>query len=290
MAGIASAIPAIALGSDEDYFTPRLHSVWVNPSVITPTTPFGRLVISAGGSYGNYKSRTLELTDAQIGFMPNESLYLWYGQQRILVKGRASNSRLRLEDSIYGLRAVLVKPQVDNGITLALQAEVIQPDDATLNIGNSASRFDATKNFALSVIVGRGEANDYRLRYGHVSGGNGGRAEIVSLGFNRQFKVLRFDSYFQVEAIGQTWKSSATGKTKSLEPKLSLSYGASYRILPWLQLQGDLSLFPAGIPLSGGPMSGLGSFLIYEPGGVAGGLKSDLVGYGSLRLVAGKSF
>jgi hypothetical protein len=258
--------------------------------MITPTTPFGRLVISAGGSYGNYKSRSLELTDAQIGLMPSDSLYLWYGRQRILVKGRTSSSRLRLEDSVFGLRTILVKPQVDNGTTVALQAEVIQPEDATLNIGNSASRFDATRNFALSVILGRGETSDFRVRYGHVSGGNGGLAHVVSLGMNRQFKFLGFDSYFQMEAIGQTWKSSATGKSKSFEPKLSLSYGASYRILPWLQLQGDLSLFPAGIPLSGGPMSGLGSFLIYEPGGVAGGLKSDLVGYGSLRLVAGKSF
>jgi hypothetical protein len=291
LAGIALAVPAFSFGSEDDYFTPRVHSTWVNPSVITATTPFGGLIISAGGYFGSYKSRSLEMSEGFIGLAPSDSVYLWYARQQFLIKGRTSSSRLRLDANAFGVRAVVVKPRLEGGATVAIQVESIQPEDAKLTIGNSATTFDATKNYALSVIYSRGPKADYRLRYGNVDAGNGGHARVFSLGATHQFHPMgRLDSYAQLDLIGQNWKSAATGKTKSFDLKGAVNVGASYPLLKWLKLQGDVSLYPAGIPMSGGQLAGLGSFLVYEPGGVASGLKSDFVAFGSLRLVAGLSF
>jgi hypothetical protein len=291
LAGIALAVPAFSFGSEDDYFTPRAHSSWVSPSVITTTTPFGGLVISAGGYFGSYKSRALEMSEGLIGLAPSDSVYLWYTRQHYLIKGRTSTSRLRLDDNLFGIRAVVVKPRLEGDATVALQVESIQPEDAKLTVGNSASTFDATKNYALSVIYSRGPKADFRLRYGNVDAGNGGHARVFGIGANHQFQPIgRLESYAQLDLIGQNWKSSATGKTKSFDIKAGLNLGASYHLLKWLKLQGDVSVYPAGIPMSGGQLAGLGSFLVYEPGGVASGLKSDFVAFGSLRLVAGTSF
>ena len=291
LAGIALAVPAFSFGSEDDYFTPRTHSPWVNPSVITATTPFGGLVISAGGYYGSYKSRTLEMSEGLIGLTPSDSVYLWYARQHFLIKGRSSTSRLRLDDNVFGIRAVVLKPKLEGDATIAVQFEVIQPEDAKLTIGNSASTFDATKNYALSVIYTRDAKADYRIRYGNVDAGNGGHARVFGMGASHQFRAIgRLESYAQLDLIAQIWKSSATGKTKSFELKGGVNVGASYRLFKWLKLQGDVTAYPAGIPMSGGQLAGLGSFLVYEPGGVASGLKSDFVAFGSLRLVAGTAF
>jgi len=291
LAGIAFAIPAVAFGSDEDYEVAQASTVWVTPSVISPTTPFGRLILSGGEYFASYRGRTLALSEATIGLAPTDTVYLWYTRQKYLIKGRASTSRLRMSDNAYGARITVKKRSESSDSLLAIQFQTIRPGAADVTIGRSEASYPATENLSFGLIYNNGHAGDYRVTYNTVKAGESGKATVYSLGANRSFPTVgKLDSYLQGEIFVQNWTGVAVDSTRKTDVKASAVFGANYRLCRWLSLQGDFTLHPLGMPFAGSQMGALGSFLVYEPGGVTDGLRDKLVGYGSLRLVASGAF
>ncbi|RYG49322.1 hypothetical protein EON79_01735 [bacterium] len=270
---------------------PSYRVRWTDPYAITARLPESKFFVTGGYRYGAYEGRKLEAREYRIGGTPTDWLFLWYGRTEYLVKGRSSGSRLRTEADSFGGRAILKRPSDTDRSTLALQLEYIRPTDASVRTSGSAARFEGPSiyNVALN-LEDPATRFTYQLGYTNVNGAGPVQASVYNVALGRDFFVSeRFRILGQASLIGESWKDGL-GRAKDFDVRLALGGTASYRFLPWLAVEGDLTFFPAGVPFAYGSTTNLGAFLPYEPGGPAAGLRKDPVGFATLRLVAGIKF
>jgi hypothetical protein len=288
-ASIGLAIGSVAFAQDSDSNINR--SAVISPWTITTKAPENKLFMSFGEFYGSYSGRSIEMREGLLGFAPVDSVYLWYAKQSYLAKGRTASSRLDMAADSYGARVMVKRPSFDGDVSIALQAEITRPSDANQRSGNSAQTFRPTKNDSFSVIYGAGRRLDLRAGYSRVEGSKAGKADVADLGLSTEIPTIgNFSATIQGDVVGQSWKDANAGKNHTLEFKPVISVGLGYRFCRWASLQADFAVMTNGVPLAGTRYGALGSYMIYQPGGVAGELQKNALGYGALRLVAGGSF
>ncbi len=230
-------------------------------------TVFGEL------SEGRYQGRRLSLRAASVGIAPSERIAFWVGDSEATAYGRSSESRFRLEASGFTVRYRL---GAHRGTEFAVQADHVRPGDAVSTAKGPGTTirtvYRATRLYSGDLIASRG-AFDAALGFGFVdSAAEDGSYASASFGYRRP--VARdLSIWAQGTLIGQSGDGSSV--------KGVLRGQLRYAPVPWGAATLEGTLFTNGLPY-GDP---LGSFLLYNPSGSAAqGLKSNALGYGTLRL------
>ena len=197
----------------------------------------------------------------------------WVGDSEATAYGRSSDSRFRLESSSFALRYRL---GARRGTEFAVQADHVRPGDAYSTAegpGTSIQTiYRATRLYSGDLIASRGPF-DASLGFGFVdSAASDGRSVSASLGYRRP--VARdLSIWAQGTLIGQSGDGSSV--------KGVLRGQLRYAPASWGAVVLEATAFTNGLPYN----EALGSFLLYNPSGSAAqGLKSNALGYGTLRL------
>lgn len=266
-----------------------MSHLWASPMVID-SRPTGRGAFASIGEYfADYRGRKMEMKEILVGAGITPSLAFWISRQEYLIKGRSRTSRFDVDSNSYGAKWV-VKPAAEDGQnTLALEFEAVIPGRATARTSSSFAQFNATKNNRFAVDYGFGNGWQSQLGYTNIKGSGSGDANVYSLGAG---KDLQLSDRLDLRLQGQLFAQSYTDAVQRVDMELkTMFYGAlGYRVANNAKVVIDGALFPGGMPLSSGRFTGLSSFQIYRPGGVAEGLRSDTVGFAALRLVLSARF
>ena len=263
----------------------RNTGAW-DPFVISAHIPTDRVLFTGTEYYGPYSGRSIEMREGLLGGTPRNWLYLWGGSQRFVIKGRASNSRMRLSGQFYGFRAQVKKPNDHGDFGVAVQFEANDTTDASIYVGRSRVTYGGTESYSLSAQFDH--SRGFASRGGILQSSNNGDGQAIAVygGIVKELPdVGNLTFRGQAELVAQGWRSALDRSQHSLEIKPILNGSISYRLTRWASLQGEATLMPAGVPYFAGHLTGLGSFLFYQPGGVAAELRDHVVGYGGLHLL-----
>ena len=287
LGALGLALSAPVLASDE-LTSETLVNKWSNPSVIGARR-YEKSVVGAGTFlYSKFKGKTLEGKGWLIGGSPTDTLYLWYSRQNFLAKGASATSRLRASADSYGLKWVFKKARNVDEPSWALQYEAVKTFNATAVVAGAGATYFPTKNQALSVHYETPGGSAYSLGFTTVKAAGQGNSDVLSFGYGKDiFSNDRSTLRFQAFLIGQKTNLIANSRT-DFRAVAQLMY--QNQLTKWLFFEAEGAILPAGMPYAGGRTTGLSSFLIYDPGGAAEGLRKGLVGYGVIRLVARWTF
>ncbi len=282
LAVIGQAVASDGLSAD------ALVNKWSNPSVIG-ARQYEKSVVGAGTFlYSKFKGKTLEGKEWLIGGSPTDTIYLWYSRQNFLAKGASATSRLRASSDSYGFKWVFKKARNNEEASWAVQYEAVKTYNATAVIAGAGATYFPTKNQALSLHYETPNGSAYSLGLTTVKAAGQGNSDVLSFGYGRDISsnersTLRFQAFL----IGQKTNLIANSRT-DFRAVAQLMY--QNQLNKWLFFEAEGAILPAGMPYAGGRTTGLSSFLIYDPGGAAEGLRKGLVGYGVIRLVARWTF
>ena len=267
---------------------------WSDPSLLTARLMNERFVIKGGETLATYNGRTIEVNELFVGGKPIDHLFVWFSRQNFLVKGRSTGSRLRSTASSYGFRYAFNEPSEDERAGWAFQYEAVKPGDSTSTVinpgGSSSVTYSPTKNDVLTVIRDDINGESYWLSYAMVKLGAGaGSADVYTLGYGRDLQWgAKTSVRLQANAIAQRWSGPATNNVFEIKPVFSATL--EHRLGGGLSFEAEGTLLPTGMPMAYGRLTGLSSFLLYEPGGAADGLRKDFLGFATFRLVYKGSF
>ncbi len=280
--GLATIVTSAVASEDK----PK-GSNWANPMYLTATVPSDRFTISAGQVYSSFKGRRLESQQLTLTAVPSDKLLLWYGYQKNTVKGRSATSRLHAGATSLGLRWLYGTPKTMTDPTWALQIEKVLPTKATSVTSGGTEIFNPTRNLALTVIRTTTKSS-YSAGYANVRGAASGNADVLTLGYAAEHGDEDEGLFTQAQLIGQRWTGPATSGVLEVKALFTACYRVP--ISGHLGAEFEGSFYPLGLPMASGSVTGLSSFLIYEPGGAAEGLRKDPVGFLCARLMWKQKF
>jgi len=287
LVGAAFAAPTVALGQFESSAD---KTDTVDPSAISAKPLTYGVFIAPSLTYASIDKRSLEVREVLVGAQPFPSLSLWYARQNYLLKGR-SDGRARLNSADYGLRWIFKGGKSAGEPAWAFQFQAVIPDDLISTKSTSTAIYYPTKINVGSVSYYDGRRVTLQALYGNIKGHASGTGDLGGAGASAEWPLMdKWTGRAQGQLMFQYWKGAETGHKPGLEVKPVLSTGVSYHFMPWLALEGDVTVMPMGLPLVAGRLTGLGSFLLYQPGGPAADLRSKPLGYATLRLVGGLRF
>lgn len=277
---LAKAVKAVQSEASEE---PAPYE-WMLPSVIQAGLVQRGISGFVGVSGASFQGRSLDVNEAQITAGITDQVELLYGKQWVLAKGRRSTSRFDVSDNYYGGRVVIKRPTATDPSAWSLQYEAITPDTATAVEGSSSATYDGTHNNIYSVNYQDRVKDQFQLQYADITATGGYYAHVINVGAGRDYRWSEWVlARFQVNLVGETFQGIGESSSFELRP---IVYGAlAFTPTPWLSVEGDLTAMPAGMPMAGGDFTGLSGFALYNPGGVVNDLRSDFVGFGSVRLV-----
>jgi len=257
-----------------------------DPTVISAHIPTDKFVLSDKQFYGPYNGRSINMNEVLLGGTPNPWLYVWAARQFYIIKGRARTSRMRLSSDSVGFRAEVKKPNAKGDYGMAVQYQYEATSDAKITAGVSGVKYGGTGGQNVAVIFDHERGLSSRAGFLYQTNHRFGESTSGYFGVAKEFPDAGNLSFRgQAELAVQGWKSAVRNLRHGIQFKPILTAEASYRLLPWMSLQADVTVMPMGVPFYAGSLSGLGGFMFYEPGGVAGDLRRNTVGYGSLRLL-----
>lgn len=278
-------------GQNKDPETPvdtDLH--WQSLAVID-ARPKGRGLFGyAGESYSQLNGRKMELSELALGWGITNDVSIWYVKQHYLLLGH-SVGRFRLGVDTYGAKWTFKHPTVADESAAALEFEIFRPGTAFASTsdshGVSTENFESTQDYTVAFDYGTDHDLQMQLSYAKVQGAITGSADIVAFGVGRDLKlgprIKDVQIRLQAQVVEQTYTDALETVDFELKPVV---YGAiGWDMAKTVRLEGDGSLYPKGMPLADGRYTGLSSFQIYRPGGVAENLRSDTVAFASIRLM-----
>jgi len=278
---LKKAVQALQGGIDEDKAKPYQ---WVLPSVIQAGLVQKELSIFAGDSYAAFEGRSFEMKTVQLSAGVTDWLQLLYGEQTVLAKGRSSTSRFDVFDSYYGVRAVVKRPTSADPSALSLQFEALRPDTGSAYVGSTSEDFAGTHNNIGSVNYQDRAKNLYQFQYTYVDGPDGVNAHVYNLGYGHDLDLGdSLLAHVQGALVSESYQ--AIGSSSNLEMRPMLYGCLAYQFTDNFSIEGDITIFPSGVPLAGGEFTAISSFALYSPGGVVDNLRSDFSAFGSLRLL-----
>jgi hypothetical protein len=278
-----------ANGKPQEEMRVTYNPAWTSPMIIDARPRPRGFFASVGEYLAKYKGREMEMREILIGAGITDTVSIWAARQNYLIKGRTRTSRFDVDSDSYGIKWVVKPPTDTNANSLAVELEVVRPGTATARTSSSFASFNATKNNRFAVNYGLANGLQTQLSYTSVKGAASGNAGIVTLGAG---KDLQLDNPFDLRLQGQLFEQSYTDVLQRVdfELKTMLYAAVGYRLSDSARIELDGAFFPSGMPLSSGRFTGLSSFQIYRPGGVAEGLRRDAIGFASLRLVLSGKF
>ena len=257
-------------------------SQWTNPYYLIAGTPADKFTITGGEVYSSLHGRAIESRNGLATLSPIDNVMFWYGVQSNVVKGHASTSRLHASSNTMGIRWVYSPARYASDPSWAIQFEKVTPGVAESHTSSSSETFNPTKNFAVSLIHGTGTGSNFAIGYANVKGAASGNADVATLTYGTENGSDSSGIYMQAQAIGQRWTGPATSDVVEVKAMFTLCYRMELVSHVDFSLEG--TYFPFGLPMSAGSVTGLSSFLIYEPGGPADGLRKDQVGFAAARI------
>ncbi len=280
----AFAVAAEEAKQDPLSSDPRINQ-WANRTVIGARSYERSASASGAFLYSKFKGKTLESKDWNVTVNPIDTVSIWYSRQNYLAKGASATSRLHANSDSYGFKWVFKKAKSIDDSAWAFQYEAIKTYDATAVTNGAAATYFPTKNQSLSVHYELPTGIALALNYTSVKAAGQGDSNVLSFGYGRDVfsnnqSTLRFQGFL----IAQKTNLIVVKNRVDFRPVLQLLYRA--KLTSWLFAEAEGSILPAGMAYAGGSTTGLSSFLIYDPGGAAEGLRKNLVGYGAIRLVA----
>lgn len=287
---IPAAIVAAICSTQTPATTPSTEDpkvgIWGNPFIFDAKQRPNGPMASVAGYYADYRGRKMEVKELTVGYTFSERYTLWYGLQNFLVKGRASTSRFRLDADMFGIRAVLIPVTGESG-GLAIEYQGTRPSKGTATAvsggGLNTAIYNAPKIDTIALDGSDTHGYDAQLSITSVDSA-GGSGTVVGFGLAREFRLSpRAQLRAQGQLLGQSYTDVVEHVNLELKPVL---YGAvGYDASRNFRLEADATLMPSGVPLASGSFSSLGSFQLYRPGGAAEGLRHNIVGFASLRLL-----
>lgn len=209
-------------------------------------------------------------------------------QQDFRLRGRARTSRFEAISNTYSLDWTL-KNTSQNAASYQIGIDVVQSRTAEARIANGSATYPGPTVTTLRVDRLQPEHLDFGLSISHLNAADRRRAGIFEARIGKTFDLSgRVDWTVQGSLIGQTISGTSNDVGFALKPAFSSTLG--YRLANGLRLEGDLNLLPAGTPLASSGLTGLSSFLIYRPIGVARELEQSAFGFGALRLIGSVRF
>jgi hypothetical protein len=283
---LIAALFALSRPANSQGRVPDRHLGDWDPSVLTTQIPTAKLLFTGSEFYGPYSGRSIEVRQGVLGSALNSWLYVWGNSQRYTIKGRASNSRMRLSTSSYGFKAQIRKPDANGDYGATAQFEIYEATNAKVIVAQSRVTYGGTAGESANISVDLPRGISSRVGFTESHNSSDGQALAFNVGAAKSYAVSNSVTVRgQADLIFQSWRSSADGSRRGLEIKPLLNIGAGYKLNKWASLESDVTLMPLGVPYYAGHLTSLGSFLFYEPAGVAGELRSKAVGYGGLYLV-----
>ena len=257
---------------------------WALPSFIQAGLVQKEASLFFGGSYASYKGRSFTMAQGQVAVGVTDSVQLLFGEQSVLAKGRASTSRFTVRDDYYGFRAVVKRPTQTDPTALSIQYETIQPGTADVNIANASETYAGTSSNVFSLNYLDRKEDQLQIQYTNIAAGPGLYAHVYSAGFGHDYQLSEFvRARLQANLVAESFQ--AVAETSNFELRPILTGALALTPTPWLSVEGDLTALPAGLPLAGSEFTGLSSFDLYSPGGIVNSLRSDFVGFASLRVL-----
>lgn len=244
-----------------------------------------------GGDYATLNGRQVQIGEGRIGITPLSTLTLWYDHQSFKLLGRHSGNELNVQADNYGVKWVAMPGKSLDDPSLAFEATVTEPGRARAHTSNSSAVFVHTDNFGIAAIYGPWKGYQARLAYDHVGAGgdSNGDAHIVNLALARDWDLgHKFNLRGQVHLVNQSYSDIVESKDFDLKPYFYAAIG--YDATSFLRVEANGTLFTNGMPMGGTNYTGVSSFLIYRPGGIAESLRNDAIGFASLRVMFHKSF
>lgn len=256
---------------------------WASPTVFSAGPTSREAFVFGGFYYGDYRGRKSEIAEFTLGGAFNERLSAWYSHQDILLKGRASTSRYRNKSDTFAIRWQLQEAGV-KPYALALEFETVRPTTAVIRTVNSMAEYPAPKVNRIKLVATNRQGIDGQFAFTRIDGVGPEEANLFDFGMGKDISLSdRWALRLQGHVIGQNLRNTVDDKTLEIKP---VGYAAlSYRLGANAHLETDLTFMPSGTPLAYGHLTGLTAFQIYQPGGIAAGLRKDAFGVGGLRLV-----
>lgn len=279
---VFAALAATTPQSDTGWF-PAERIRWANPNVFYAQRVPKEVFASTGFYYGDYRGRKSEIQELTLGASFADRWTVWYSHQDILLKGRSQTSRYRNDSEIFGVRWLLQEAGV-KPYGLAVEYETVRSTSAKVTTSNSTAVFPAPDVNRVKIIATTRKGIDGQIAFTRIDGVNDEEANLFDLGLGKDFALSsRWNMRIQGHVIGQNLRNTLEEKTLEIKP---VAYAAlAYRLGPNAHLETDLTYMPSGTPLAYGRLTGLTSFQIYQPGGVAEGIRSNSFGVGAVRLL-----
>jgi hypothetical protein len=285
LAGISSVAAILSAASyqtePQESLSDRIR--WANPNVFSARAVPKEFFLSPGFYYGDYRGRKSEIKEVTLGASFNDRLTAWYSHQDILLKGRASTSRYRNESDIFGVRWLLQEAGAKS-YGLAVELETVRPTAALVRTSNSSAEYPAPTINRFKAIATDRKGLDAQFAYTRIDGVGPEEANLFDFGVGKDLVVSeRWTLRLQGHLIGQNLRNTLEEKTLEIKP---VAYAAlAYKLGPNAHLETDLTFMPSGTPLAFGRLTSLTAFQIYQPGGVAAGIRKDTFGVGAIRLL-----
>lgn len=279
---VLAALSAMTPQSDSGWYQPE-RIRWGNPNIFFAQRVPKEFFISGGFYYGDYRGRKSEIEEITFGASFAERWSVWYSHQDILLKGRAQTSRYRNDSEIFGARWLLQEAGV-KPYGLAVEYETVRSTSAKVTTGNAGAVYPAPDVHRFKVIATTRKGVDGQLAFTRVVGVNDEEANLVDLAVGKDLTLsTRWNVRLQGHLVGQNLRNTVEEKTLEIKP---VGYAAlAYRFGKGAHIESDVTFMPSGTPLAYGRLTGLTSFQIYQPGGVAAGIRSNAFAVGAVRLV-----
>lgn len=239
---------------------------------------------SVGEYYANYHGREMQMREFLAGVNITDVVKVWFASQAFVAKGRHSGNRFHVSDDVYGAKWVFKPAREAGDPSVAVEFQATRPGTASATTSNAAVTFNATKDNFFAIDYGLPSGLQTQFSYTSIKGAADGNANVFGLAGARDMTLReKLNLRLQANLIAQGYKDVSGNETFNFRPVLYAALG--YEVANGLRLEGDASVMPFGVPLGGTHFQGLSGFEIYNPTGVAGELKDNMVAFASLRLV-----
>lgn len=217
--------------------------------------------------------------------LPTDRLTAWWGHEMIRATGRGGERRFSTEATRYGVRFHAFG-ESPSALGLSFLAEWIDMGTGVATDADGIVTYTAPTAAILGTEYRHRMGNlfaRYGFQYGEARGGTerasaiGGRAGLT-MPLGRSLSIDFTAALYAERSAGGVAQMSLFSSTLSYTP------------VAWARIEAELAYAPAGMPVVGTPLTGISSFLIYRPGGAAGRLANGPFGYGTVRLVIGRSY
>jgi hypothetical protein len=229
------------------------------------------------------QGRKLGVTEYLIRGEPSPRLAFWGGEQKVSAEGklgRNGHSRFATSVSRYGGRLSLLG-DVNASRELAMSCDIFDAGEGRASKQGVYSTYAAPHAQTYSLSLARRGAEftqEFQMDYSQVRGGSE-HGEVLggTFGMGRPF-----GRHFHGNLNGTLLsESTPAGKTT----RYVINASVAYKPASWMKLEVGMSLAPQGLAIAGTPLTGVTSFLLYQPGGATDVLQKHMVGYGMARLV-----